>query len=101
MIRRLKIRAWRHHAAGRVIRSAALRAALALALPAAPVAALALAPPALALGNGQASAPPMGWNDWNAYACNVSEQLVEQTALAMHNDGMQAAGYQYVNIGDC
>ena len=60
-----------------------------------------LAPPALALGNGQAVTPPMGWNDWNAYACNVSEQLVEQTALTMHNDGMQAAGYQYVNIDDC
>jgi alpha-galactosidase len=43
----------------------------------------------------------MGWNDWNAYGCNVSEQLVEQTALAIHNDGMQAAGYQYVNIDDC
>jgi alpha-galactosidase len=26
---------------------------------------------------------------------------VEQTALAMHNDGLQAAGYQYVNIDDC
>jgi alpha-galactosidase len=57
--------------------------------------------PARALNNGLALTPPMGWNDWNAYGCNVSEQLVEQTALAMHNDGMQAAGYQYVNIDDC
>jgi alpha-galactosidase len=56
---------------------------------------------ASALGNGLALTPPMGWNDWNAYGCNVSESLVEQTALAMHNDGMQAAGYQYVNIDDC
>src|ERR1039458_9553279 len=63
--------------------------------------AAALGLPALALGNGLALTPPMGWNDWNAYGCNVSEQLVEQTALAMHNDGMQAAGYQYVNIDDC
>jgi alpha-galactosidase len=59
------------------------------------------AAPASALGNGLALTPPMGWNDWNAYGCNVSEQLVEQTALAMHNDGMQAAGYDYVNIDDC
>jgi alpha-galactosidase len=57
--------------------------------------------PAMALGNGLALTPPMGFNDWNAYGCNVSEQLIEQTALAMHNDGMQAAGYQYVNIDDC
>ena len=101
MIRSFKIRTWRHHAVGRAIRPAALWATLALALSAMPAAALALAPPALALGNGLAPTPPMGWNDWNAYGCNVSEQLVEQTALAMHNDGMQAAGYQYVNIDDC
>jgi alpha-galactosidase len=75
--------------------------AAALAVTAAPVIALTWAPPASALGNGLALTPPMGWNDWNAYGCNVSEQLVEQTALAMHDDGMQAAGYQYVNIDDC
>jgi alpha-galactosidase len=82
--------------------------AVALALAAVPAAAVAAAvtavvtaSPALALGNGLALTPPMGWNDWNAYGCNVSEQLVEQTALAMHNDGMQAAGYRYVNIDDC
>jgi alpha-galactosidase len=79
----------------------ALWLAAVLALPAAPLMALAQAPPALALNNGLALTPPMGWNDWNAYQCNVSEQLVEQTALAMHNDGLQAAGYQYVNIDDC
>nr|WP_246508336.1 cellulose binding domain-containing protein [Actinocrinis puniceicyclus] len=45
--------------------------------------------------------PQMGFNDWNAYGCNVSESLIKATALAMHNDGMQAAGYQYVNIDDC
>jgi alpha-galactosidase len=58
-------------------------------------------PPAYALDNGLARTPPMGFNDWNAFGCNVSGQLIEQTALAMHNNGMQAAGYQYVNIDDC
>ena len=84
-----------------VARAARMWLAAALALPVVPVIALAGAPSALALGNGLALTAPMGWNDWNAYGCNVSEQLVEQTALAMHNDGMQAAGYQYVNIDDC
>jgi alpha-galactosidase len=70
-------------------------------VPVIPLIAVASASPALALTNGLAATPPMGWNDWNAYGCNVSEQLVEQTALAMHNDGLQAAGYQYVNIDDC
>ena len=51
--------------------------------------------------NGLALTPPMGFNDWNAYYCNVSASLIEQTALAMHNNGMQAAGYKYVNIDDC
>ncbi|HLJ98278.1 MAG TPA: glycoside hydrolase family 27 protein, partial [Streptosporangiaceae bacterium] len=59
------------------------------------------AEPALALSNGLAPTPPMGWNDWNAFGCNVSAQLVEQTADAMVADGMKAAGYQYVNIDDC
>jgi alpha-galactosidase len=87
--------------ARRVPGLARLWLAAALTVPLIPLIALAPASPALALGNGLAATPPMGWNDWNAYGCNVSEQLVEQTALAMHNDGLQAAGYQYVNIDDC
>jgi alpha-galactosidase len=67
----------------------------------APVVALATTAPAHALGNGLARTPQMGFNDWNAYGCDVSESLIEATALAMHNNGMQAAGYQYVNIDDC
>ena len=86
---------------GRVSRVVRLCLAAALVLVAVPLSGLVSAPSALALGNGLALTPPMGWNDWNAYGCNVSEQLVEQTALAMHNDGLQAAGYQYVNIDDC
>ena len=48
-----------------------------------------------------AKTPPMGWNSWNKFACNVSEQLIRETADAMVSSGMQAAGYQYVNIDDC
>jgi hypothetical protein len=62
---------------------------------------LAMAAPARALDDGQALTPPMGFNDWNAFGCNVSEQLIKDTALAMHTNGMQDAGYQYVNIDDC
>ena len=86
---------------GRVSHVVRLGLAAALVVVAAPLSGLVSVPSALALGNGQALTPPMGWNDWNAYGCNVSEQLVEQTALAMHNDGLQAAGYQYVNVDDC
>lgn len=45
--------------------------------------------------------PPMGFNTWNKFACNVSEQLIRETADAMAANGMKAAGYQYVVIDDC
>src|SRR4051794_37981898 len=62
---------------------------------------LATVAPAAALGNGLALTPPMGWNDWNSFGCNVSAALVEQTADVLVSSGMKAAGYQYVNIDDC
>src|SRR2546427_4147280 len=48
-----------------------------------------------------AQTPPMGWNSWNKFACNVSDKLIREMADAMVSSGMQAAGYQYVNIDDC
>jgi alpha-galactosidase len=48
-----------------------------------------------------AQTPPMGWNSWNKFACNVNEQLIRETADAMVSSGMKAAGYDYVNIDDC
>ena len=29
--------------------------------------------------NGLAPTPPMGWNSWNKFACNVNEQTVRDT----------------------
>ena len=52
-------------------------------------------------GNTLAKTPPMGWNSWNKFACNVSEDLIRQTADAMVSSGMKDAGYQYVVIDDC
>ena len=53
------------------------------------------------LNNGLALTPPMGWNSWNKFGCNVSEALIKREADAMVSNGMKAAGYQYVNIDDC
>lgn len=47
------------------------------------------------------STPPMGWNSWNKFGCNVSEDLLRQTADAMISSGMKDAGYQYIVIDDC
>jgi len=54
-----------------------------------------------ALENGLARTPPMGWNSWNLFACNVDEQLIRNIADAMVSSGMRDAGYIYVNIDDC
>ncbi|MBS1850197.1 MAG: alpha-galactosidase [Acidobacteria bacterium] len=51
--------------------------------------------------NGLALTPPMGWNSWNKFDCNVSEDLIKQMADAMVKSGMKAAGYQYIVIDDC
>jgi alpha-galactosidase len=54
-----------------------------------------------ALDNDAARTPPMGWNTWNKFECNVSETLVKSMADAMVDSGMKDAGYQYVVIDDC
>lgn len=48
-----------------------------------------------------ARTPPMGWNSWNRFQCDVSDALVRQTADAMVSSGMRDAGYRYVVIDDC
>jgi alpha-galactosidase len=56
---------------------------------------------ASALDNGLAKTPPMGWNSWNKFGCNVSEDLIRSMADALVASGMRDAGYQYVVIDDC
>ena len=72
-----------------------------LALGMAAVGLLAAAGDARALDNNLARTPPMGWNSWNKFACNVSEELIKQAADAIVASGMKDAGYQYVVIDDC
>ncbi|MEV4054800.1 ricin-type beta-trefoil lectin domain protein [Amycolatopsis sp. NPDC049688] len=74
---------------------AAIAAALALSVtaPATPAAVAAPGSPALT--------PPLGWNSWNSFGCNVSETTVRQAADAMVSSGMRDAGYQYVVVDDC
>src|SRR5437870_9321549 len=49
-----------------------------------------------------ATPPTMGWNSWNAFACNgLDESLVRQTADAMVSSGLIAAGYNTLTLDDC
>ena len=45
--------------------------------------------------------PPMGWNSWNKFACDVNEKMIREIADAMVTSGMKDAGYTYINIDDC
>ena len=45
--------------------------------------------------------PPMGWNSWNTFGENISEELIFQTADAMVETGLRDAGYDYLVIDDC
>ncbi len=45
--------------------------------------------------------PPLGWNSWNTFGENISEDLIRETADAMVSTGLRDAGYEYVVIDDC
>ncbi len=49
---------------------------------------------------GVALTPPMGWNSYNKFGCGVTEELVRQTADALVETGLAAAGYVYLNLDD-
>ncbi len=48
-----------------------------------------------------AQTPPMGWNSWNRFACNINEKIIMETADALVKSGMSKAGYKYIVIDDC
>jgi alpha-galactosidase len=62
---------------------------------------VASATPAQALDNGVGRTPPMGWNSWNTFFCNISESLIRGMADSIVSTGMRDAGYQYVVVDDC
>jgi alpha-galactosidase len=82
-----------------IFRTAAFAALLFLA-PAAALAQSASQSPAASI-DALAPTPPMGWNSWNHFACNVSEQLIRSAADQLVASGMRDAGYKYIVIDDC
>lgn len=49
---------------------------------------------------GLALTPPMGWNSWNRFGCNINEDIIKEIADAMVKTGMAKVGYQYIVIDD-
>jgi alpha-galactosidase len=48
-----------------------------------------------------AQTPPMGWNSWNKFGCDVSENMIKEIADALVSSGMKDAGYEYIIVDDC
>ncbi len=47
-----------------------------------------------------AAGPPMGFNHYNSFGTEVSEETIREVSDAMVGNGMRDAGYQYVNLDD-
>ena len=45
--------------------------------------------------------PPMGWNSWNKFGCDINEKTIKEVADAMVSSGLRDAGYVYLVIDDC
>lgn len=72
-------------------------ALLALALCPAP----ATAEPKATSDTPLALTPPMGWNNWAHYMCDIDEAKVVANADALVSTGLAAKGYDTVTVDDC
>ncbi|MBT2450602.1 alpha-galactosidase [Streptomyces sp. ISL-43] len=70
---------------------------LALALCPAPAA----AEPTATSDTPLALTPPMGWNNWAHYMCDIDEAKVVANADALVSTGLAAKGYDTVTVDDC
>ncbi|CAD5188436.1 unnamed protein product [Musa acuminata subsp. malaccensis] len=59
------------------------------------------------LANGLGMTPPMGWNTWNHFYCDINETIIRESGTnilmsdALVSTGLAKLGYRYVNIDDC
>ncbi|TBU34247.1 glycoside hydrolase [Dichomitus squalens] len=58
-------------------------------------------PAVLALNNGLARTPQMGWNTWNHFGCGISQDTIENSAKALISNGLYKLGYEYVLVDNC
>jgi alpha-galactosidase len=86
--------------AGRSARSAVAVISIVLAVGGVAIAPARATPPARPPAP-LAATPPMGFNNWNAFGCEVNEKLIQETTDALVSTGLKNAGYSYINIDDC
>ena len=61
----------------------------------------ALAASVVGLENGLGRVPQMGWNTWNKFGCDISEDLIKGSVDTIMGLGLDKIGYKYVNLDDC
>ena len=54
----------------------------------------------IVIGDRIALTPPMGWNSWNCWARDVTQEQVLSSARAMVESGLANHGWTYINIDD-
>ena len=54
----------------------------------------------IVIGERIALTPPMGWNSWNCWARDVTQEQVLSSARAMVESGLVNHGWTYINIDD-
>ncbi len=50
--------------------------------------------------SGAAKTPPMGWSSWNTFHNHINENMILEMAEALKAQGLDKAGYVYVNMDD-
>ncbi|KAJ5803193.1 uncharacterized protein N7503_005643 [Penicillium pulvis] len=61
-----------------------------------------LLPVQASVGNpGLLPSPPMGFNNWARFECELNETLFTETAQSMVSRGLLDAGYNRLNLDDC
>ena len=54
----------------------------------------------IVVGDEIALTPPMGWNSWNCWARDVTQEQILSSARAMVEKGLADHGWSYINIDD-
>lgn len=54
----------------------------------------------IVVGDRIALTPPMGWNSWNCWGRDVTQEQVLSSARAMAKSGLADHGWTYINIDD-
>ena len=55
----------------------------------------------ICLQNGLGLTPPMGWNTWNRYYCDIDQTVIYTNTDQIKRLGLAELGYIYVNVDDC